>query len=71
VKTRAKLSENESEAYKEKYMKKNDTVIRNVAMTNELYERIMEYSFKNKLYRFSTASIQLLNLALDSLEESK
>jgi hypothetical protein len=40
-----------------------------VDIPSDLFEKIMTYSHENKIYKFSPAVIQLIEIALKSLEE--
>lgn len=42
-----------------------------IDIPNELFEKIMQYSHEQKIYKFSPAVIQLLEKALESLEGSE
>lgn len=46
-------------------------ITKNLAISEELYERVMEYSFKNKIYKFTAATIQLLDLALKAEDKKE
>lgn len=42
-----------------------------IDIPSELFEKIMQYSHKNKIYKFSPAVIELLEVALATLSKEE
>lgn len=48
-------------------MAKRDTLKKTIDITEDLFEKIMQYAHYKKIYKFSPAVVELLNQRLDQI----
>jgi hypothetical protein len=50
---------------------KENTVKKSLDVQEDLFEAVMQYAYKRKIYKFGPSVIELLEIALSSLTEEK